>query len=211
VAEIAEAMASLDKDALLSAVRKGLAANADPMSLVEEAREGLERVGSEFEKGKYFLMELMWASQMFKDAMVIIAPKIKERYGVTASKGRVVMGTVKGDIHDLGKSIVRDLLECSGYEVSDLGVDVPPAAFVDRIRQVKPQVLGMSALLTAAVSQASLTIEEIRKAGLRDDLKIIMGGGVVGEIKASDFGLDHATVNAREGIRLIEKWIAEAR
>lgn len=210
MAKVADAMASLDKEAVLSAVREGLEANADPVSIVEDARAGLERVGSEFEKGNYFLMELMWASQIFKDAMALIAPKIQERYGSTESRGKIVMGTVKGDIHDLGKSLVRDLLECSGYEVSDLGVDVPSKAFVDRIREVKPQVLGMSALLTAAVSQASITIEEIRAAGLRDGLKIIMGGGVVGEIKASDFGLDYATVNASEGIRLIEKWIAEA-
>lgn len=208
---IADAMAALDKDKLLVAVKDDIKANRDPIDIVEEARKGLEHVGAEFEKGTYFLMELMWASQIFKDAMEFISPELKKRHGTAVAKGRILMGTVKGDIHDLGKSIVRDLLTCSGYEVVDLGVDVPPEAFVGKIRTMKPQVLGMSALLTAAVSQASATIDHVKEAGFRDGLKIIMGGGVVGEIKASEFGLDYATTNANEGIRVIEKWIAEGK
>jgi methanogenic corrinoid protein MtbC1 len=204
-------MASLDKDALLSEVNAALESGMDALAIVEDARKGLERVGAEYEKGNFFLMELMWASQMFKDALTILSPRIKGKAGAASAKGRIVMGTVKGDIHDLGKSLVRDLLECSGYEVADLGVDVPSSAFVKKIGEVKPQVLGMSALLTAAVAQASETIGEIKAAGQRDRLKIIMGGGVVGEINASEFGLDYATTNASEGIRVIERWIAEAK
>ena len=209
--KVADAMASLDKDALINEVNEALNSGTDALAIVEDARRGLERVGAEYEKGTFFLMELMWASQMFKDALVILGPKIKENAGTTSAKGRVVMGTVKGDIHDLGKSLVRDLLECGGYEVADLGVDVPSSDFVKKIGEMKPQVLGMSALLTAAVAQASETIGEIKKAGQRSGLKIIMGGGVVGEINASEFGLDYATTNASEGIRVIEKWIAEAK
>jgi methylmalonyl-CoA mutase cobalamin-binding domain/chain len=208
---IADAIAGLDKEKLLSAVEDELAAKKDPLEIVEEARQGLERVGAEFEKGNYFLMELMWASQIFKDAVKIIAPKIKEKYGVTKSKGRVLMGTVKGDIHDLGKSIVRDLLECSGYEVIDLGVDVPPEAFVGKTKDFKPQVIGLSALLTAAVTQAKATVDDLKKAELRDGLKVIIGGGVVGEVDTKEFGVDFATINANEGIRVIERWIAEAK
>lgn len=209
--KVADAMASLDKDALLSEVNAALESGMDALAIVEDARKGLERVGAEYEKGNFFLMELMWASQMFKDALTILSPRIKGKAGAASAKGRIVMGTVKGDIHDLGKSLVRDLLECSGYEVADLGVDVPSSAFVKKIGEVKPQVLGMSALLTAAVAQASETIGEIKAAGQRDRLKIIMGGGVVGEINASEFGLDYATTNASEGIRVIERWIAEAK
>jgi len=156
-------------------------------------------------------MELMWAAQIFKEAVKIIGPSIRQKYGVTQSKGRILMGTVKGDIHDLGKSIVRDLLECSGYEVVDLGVDVPPEAFVKKAREFKPQVLGLSALLTAAVSQATATTSEMKAAGLRDGMKVIIGGGVVGEVSAKEFGVDYATTNANEGIRIIEKWVAEAK
>ena len=208
---VAEAMASLDKEKLLTAVNEELQVGKDPLELVEDARAGLERVGSEFEKGNFFLMELMWAAQIFKEAVKIISPSIRQKYGVTQSKGRILMGTVKGDIHDLGKSIVRDLLECSGYEVVDLGVDVPPEAFVKKAREFKPQVLGLSALLTAAVSQATATTSEMKAAGLRDGMKVIIGGGVVGEVSAKEFGVDYATTNANEGIRIIEKWVAEAK
>jgi len=93
----------------------------------------------------------------------------------------------------------------------DLGVDVPSSAFVDKIKQVEPQVLGLSALLTAAVTQAEATMADIKKSGLRDKIKIIIGGGVVGEINASDFGVDFATINASEGIRVIEDWIAKQK
>ncbi len=208
---IADAMAALDKDRLLAEVKSEVDAKRDPLEIVEEARKGLENIGSEFEKGKVFLMELMWASQIFKDAMELVGPEIKKKHGTSQAKGRILMGTVKGDIHDLGKSIVRDLLTAAGYEVVDLGVDVPPEAFVDKIKSFNPQVLGLSALLTAAVSQAAVTVEDLKKAGLRDKLKIIMGGGVVGEIKVSEFGVDFATTNANEGIRLMERWVAEAK
>jgi methylmalonyl-CoA mutase cobalamin-binding domain/chain len=208
---IADAMAALDKDSLLAEVKSEIEARRDPLEIVEEARKGLEHVGLEFEKGSYFLMELMWASQIFKDAMELIGPEIKKKHGSAQAKGRVLMGTVKGDIHDLGKSIVRDLLTAAGYDVVDLGVDVPPEAFVERINTFQPQVLGLSALLTAAVSQAAVTVEDLKKAGLRDKLKVIMGGGVVGEIKVSEFGVDFATNNANEGIRVMEKWVAEAK
>ena len=208
---IADAMAALDKDKLLAEVKAEMDARRDPLEIVEEARKGLEHVGSEFEKGKYFLMELMWASQIFKDAMELVGPEIKKKHGSAQAKGRILMGTVKGDIHDLGKSIVRDLLTAAGYDVVDLGVDVAPEAFVEKIKSFQPQVLGLSALLTAAVSQAALTVDELKRSGLRDKLKIIMGGGVVGEIKVSEFGVDFATTNANEGIRLMEKWVAEAK
>lgn len=211
MAKVADAITSLDKEQLLMAVRDALESGVDPMAVIEDARFGLERVGSEFEKGNFFLMELMYASQIFKDAMEIVGPRIKERYGARSSKGRILLGTVKGDIHDLGKSIVRDLLECSGYDVLDLGVDVPPQTFAEKTSSFNPQVVGMSALLTAAVNQASGTLDELRDRGLRDRVKVIMGGGVVGEINARDFGLDYATVNASEGIRVIERWIEEAK
>jgi len=208
---VAEAMAALDKDRLLKAVEEDLAAEKDPIEIVEDARIGLERIGLEFEKGNYFLMELMWASQIFKDAAQILNPKIEQKSGLTKSKGRVLMGTVKGDIHDLGKSIVRNLLECSGYEVVDLGVDVPPEAFAEKAEDFKPQVIGLSALLTAAVGQAKITVEDVKKKCHEDDFRFIIGGGVVGEVSAEELGVDFATTNANEGIRRIEKWIVGER
>lgn len=204
---LTDAMTHLDHDAVLGLVADGLESGKDPLVLVEEAREGMELVGVEFDKGSYFLMELMWAAEIFKDAMELISPKIRELHGEVEAKGTVVMGTVKGDVHELGKNIVKNLLECAGYEVVDLGVDVPSAVFVDTIKEYKPQVVGMSALLTAAIDEVNRTVEAIEEAGLRDNLKIIVGGGIVGEINRSALKVDYATSNANEGVRVIEAWI----
>jgi methylmalonyl-CoA mutase cobalamin-binding domain/chain len=167
----------------------------------------LELVGNEFDEGNYFLMELMWAAEIFKDAMIFVTPKIKELYGATVSKGTIVIGTVAGDVHDLGKNIVKNLLECSGFTVVDLGVDVPAQTFIDNIREHRPQVVGMSALLTAAIQQVNNTVEAIEEAGLRDSVKIIVGGGIVGEVKRTMLSVDYATTNANEGTHVIADWI----
>jgi len=205
--KLKDAMAVLDHDAVLGLVREGLESGQDPLVLVEEAREGMELVGAEFDKGNYFLMELMWAAEIFKDAMGLISPKIQELHGDTEAKGTIVMGTVKGDVHELGKNIVKNLLECAGYEVVDLGVDVPSSVFVESIKEHNPRVVGMSALLTAAIDEVNRTVEAIEEAGLRDNLKVIVGGGVVGEVNRSDLNVDHATTNANEGIHVIEEWM----
>jgi dimethylamine corrinoid protein len=210
--KLSDSMAALDHDAVIATVSAEIAANRDPLELVEEARQGLELVGAEFDRGSYFLMELMWAAEIFKDAIALINPKIKERYGGVTSKGTILIGTVAGDVHDLGKNIVKNLLECSGYTVVDLGVDVAAQTFVAQIKQHHPQVVGMSALLTAAIPEVNRTVEAIEEAGLRGSVKIIVGGGIVGEVKRTAINVDHATTNANEGIRVIEGWVrASAR
>ncbi len=206
---LSESMAALDHDAVIESVSAALEAGRDPLELVEEARLGLEQVGAEFDKGNYFLMELMWAAEIFKDALALITPRLKERYGGTVSKGTIVLGTVAGDVHDLGKNIVKNLLECSGFTVADLGVDVPAQAFVDKIKELHPQVVGMSALLTAAIGEVNRTVEAIEEAGLRDQVKLIVGGGIVGEVKRAALKVDFATTNANEGVRVIEGWVRQ--
>ena len=121
------------------------------MELIDEARVGLQEVGERFDAGEYYLIELIRASQVFQEAAGLINPKLAELYGSEESRGRVLIGTVAGDIHDLGKSIVKVLLDCRGVEIRDLGVDVAPSAFVDGVRDFQPDVVGMSALLTAAI------------------------------------------------------------
>jgi len=122
--------------------------------------------------------------------------------------GKVVLGTVAGDIHDLGKNIVKILLECRGVEVIDLGVDVPGSRFVQAVQEHQPQVVGMSALLTASVAEMKRNLEALAAAGLRDKVKVILGGGIVGEIDISVLQADYATVDANEGIRHIEQWLS---
>lgn len=200
------AMIALDKTGVLDAVNAGINAGKDPLEIVDEAREGMEEVGQKFESGQFFLMELMRAAQIFEAAAEILNPVIKERYGDVESKGTILLGTVKGDIHDLGKNIVANLLECRGFTVIDLGVDVQTDYFVEKIKEHKPQVVGLSALLTACVQEMNNTVRAMEAAGLRDDVKVIVGGGIVGEIRDNEIGADYATTDANDGIRIIDNW-----
>lgn len=205
--ELADALVALDKDAALAATEEALAANQDPLVLVDEARHGLEVVGQKFDAGEFFLMELMRAAQIFQSVADVLNPKIVEAYGGVETSGRVVIGTVAGDIHDLGKNIVKILLECRGVEVIDLGVDVPTERFVEAVKEHQPQAVGMSALLTASVAEMNKNVEAMETAGLRDQVKVILGGGIVGEIDQAMLKADHATVDANQGVRQIEQWI----
>jgi methanogenic corrinoid protein MtbC1 len=207
--KLADALVALDKDAALAATQEALDANQDPLALVDEARQGLEVVGQKFDSGEYFLMELMRAAQIFQSVAGVLNPRIVETYGGVETTGKVVMGTVAGDIHDLGKNIVKILLECRGVEVIDLGVDVPTEKFVEAVKEHQPQVVGMSALLTASVAEMNKNVEAIETAGLGDQVKVILGGGIVGEIDQSMLRADHATVDANRGVRQIEQWIGQ--
>jgi len=205
--KLSESMIALDKEMVLAAVKEGLASGVDPLKMVDEARDGLEVVGDKFDQGEYFLMELMRAAQIFQAAAEILNPEIREKYGGVSTKGKVLIGTVAGDIHDLGKNIVKILLECGGVEVVDLGVDVPVEVFVEKMKEVKPDVVGMSALLTASIPQMKASIEVIEVAGMRKSAKVIVGGGIVGEVDLSEVKADYATTNANEGVKVISDWI----
>ena len=204
--KLSAALSILDKKDVLQVVREDLDAGRNPLDLIEEAREGLQKVGEEFEKGNLFLMELMRAAQIFKEAATLITPKIKEKCQVEVVKGKVLIGTVSGDVHDLGKGIVASLLECEGFEVVDLGVDVPEKVFVEKIKEHNPQVVGMSGLLTTSIPSMGKTVKAIADAGLRGNVKIIVGGGIVGEVDPSQIGADFTTSNANEGVRMINGW-----
>jgi methanogenic corrinoid protein MtbC1 len=206
--KLAEGIVELDKQAVLNAVDEGLAAGRDPLELVDDARKGLEEVGEKFDCGEFFLMELMRAAQIFQAAAQILNPAIQETYGGVETKGLVLLGTVAGDIHDLGKNIVKILLECRGTTVVDLGVDVPVETFVEKTGELEPDVVGLSALLTASIPQMKATIEALDAAGLRDGTKVIVGGGIVGEVSIGEVMADHATVDANEGIKVISGWVA---
>jgi methanogenic corrinoid protein MtbC1 len=198
----------LDKSAALAATEEALATGEDPLALVDDAREGLEVVGARFERGEFFLMELMRAAQIFQSAAEVLNPRIIEVYGGLESGGVVVLGTVAGDIHDLGKNIVKILLECRGVTVVDLGINVPAAQFVAAIKEHRPQVVGMSALLTASVAEMNRTVAAFEGAGVRDQVRVILGGGIVGEIDRALLKADYATVDANAGIRQIQAWLA---
>ena len=206
---IAEAMGNIDKTTVIQLIEQNIKSNVDPIQILDELRAGLEIVGEKYEKGQYFLLHLMYGAEIFKDGAALLMPKIKQGQVELKMKAKVLIGTVKGDIHDIGKNIVIALLESKGFDVKDLGVDVPPERFVEEVREFKPTVVGMSGLLTASVDFMSSTIEAIAAAGLREGIKVIAGGGMVAEVWVEGkTGADAVAQSAVDGVKTIESFCA---
>jgi len=166
----------------------------------------MEIVGKRFEEGNLFLPELMMAGEMLRQISEIIKPEMKEEAQIK-KLGKVIIGTVKGDIHDIGKDIVVLLLDVNGFDVMDLGIDVPPENFVDAIKDFQPSVIGLSGFLTLAYDSMKETVEEIKKAGLRDELKIMIGGGQIDEQVRKFTGADAYGKDAMAAVTLAKGWI----
>ncbi len=184
---LATALSNLEEEKVLETVRNLLSKGIDPRDILNALREGMDRIGKMFEVGEAFIADLVIAADIFKKAVEIIKPHLKV---VERGKGRVVIGTVEGDIHDIGKSLVALMLEISGYEVIDLGVDVTADKFAEAIEKYKPDIIGMSALMTTTMLNQKKIIEELKKRGLRDRVKIIIGGAPTTEEWAREIGAD---------------------
>jgi len=206
--ELASAIGRLDKEKVVELTNKLLNEGKDPLEIIETLRKGLDIVGEKFEKGEYFLMDLMWSAEIFKAAAEILLPEIERKRGRVPPKGKLLIGTVKGDIHDVGKNLVIALAKCAGFEVIDLGVDVPSEVFVENVKKHKPDIVGMSGLLTASIEAMRNTIEALEKAGVRDQVKVVVGGGVVGEEWVEGkLAADARAKSATEGIKIMEQFI----
>jgi 5-methyltetrahydrofolate--homocysteine methyltransferase len=203
VGGLPQLLANLEEDGVLSLVQKRLEQGEDPMALVEECRAGMALVGERYEKGEYFLADLVMSSEIFKNAMSFIEPRLKDGLG-TKSLGTVVIGTAQGDIHDIGKNIVTAMLRSSGFQVHDLGVDVPPQAFVDKVRETGAPLVGISVLLTTSFGAMKQTIEELRAAG---STRILVGGGPVNETVVTHVGADAWGKDAMEAVSLCKKFV----
>ncbi len=204
--KLVSAIADMREEEALRLVRKLVAEGTTPMEIVDSAREAMGIVGDRYEKGTYFLPELIMAGEMLGQITQIIKPELAKLPEVKR-EGKVLVGTVKGDIHDIGKNIVTFMLDVNGFEVRDLGVDVPPQKFVEAIREFRPQVIGLSGFLTLAFDAMKETIEAIRAAGLRDGVKIMIGGGQISEQIKEYAGADAYGRDAMAGVSLARKWV----
>jgi len=204
MSELSSALANLEEDKVSGIIKNDLAAGKDAMGLLTELRKGMDEVGQRYKKGEYFLSELIVSGEIFKDSMKVLEPALKK--GATGQATKVVLGTVKGDIHNIGKDIVAVLLKGAGFDVYDLGIDVPTKAFIDKLIETKAPILGMSGLLTPSFESMKEAVEAVKEAGLRDKVKVIIGGGVVTELVQRHTGADAFTDDAMEGIEIIKKW-----
>jgi len=204
--DLVNALADLKEEEALKLVKEMLDAGEDPFKIMEYIRRGMEIVGNRFANSEYFISDLIYAGEILKAITALIKPKLAK--GAEAKKlGKIIIGTVAGDIHDIGKDTVVFMLEVNGFEVYDLGVDVPPEKFVEKIKETGAPVVGLSGFLTIAFDSMKQTVEAIKKAGLRDKVKIMIGGGQITEEVRRYVGADAYGKDAMEAVALAKKWM----
>jgi len=210
--EVASRFADLNLDRVLSLTREALGKGFSAHKILEEGlSKGLDRVGELFDRKEYFLSELMVASYIMEGAMKVIEDKLKSEVGGGGRRGRVVFGTVEGDFHFIGKNIAISLLQASGYEIFDLGEDVPSEVFVEKVKEVKPDIVALSALLLTTVSGIGEVVEALKKESLRDQVFVIIGGRPTSQEVAEKYGVDAYCATAMEGVAAANKYMEKKR
>jgi methylmalonyl-CoA mutase cobalamin-binding domain/chain len=202
---ISQAMSDLNEEKVKELIKKQIADGVPANQILKECQKGMVEIGKKYEEGVYFVSELMYAGEIMKDITAQLEPMLKGAKESEKTIGKVVLGTVKGDIHDLGKDIVGLMLRGVGFEVIDLGVDASPEKFVQAIKDSGATIVGMSVFLTSAYNSATATIEAIKKAGLRDKVSIMIGGGPVTELVRQSTGCDFYGKDAVAGIEFALK------
>jgi corrinoid protein of di/trimethylamine methyltransferase len=205
--ELKDSIVNMDFDGVVKAAKKAMEAGIAPLKAITEGMAvGMRIVGDKFEKGEYFLSELVVAGAVMKDGLEIINPYIHEEG--SKRRGKVIMTTVEGDNHDIGKSIVTTLLIARGFDVIDLGIDVATEDIIDAVKKHKPDILGLSALLTVTMPKMGEIVEALQAEGLRENVKVIVGGTPVTPEFAKSIGADHCAANAVEGVEKCVAWIS---
>jgi len=197
-----------DIDKAASAAKAAIEAGLDPLDCIENGlAKGVRIIGERFGRGELFLMDLMAAAEAMKAGLEILEPLISKRGEEVKTLGRFLIGTVSGDIHDIGKTVVAAMLTANGFEVIDLGVDVPTEVFVDKVRELHPDILGLSALMTTTMFSQKAVIKALEEAGLRDKVKVMIGGAVVTEDWAKEIGADAWAKDALDAVEKAKKLI----
>ena len=206
--KLATLLSDLKEQEALQFVEKTLAEGGDPMVLLGEAREGMHIVGERFATEEYFLPDLVFSGEILKGIVKMLEPHVKGKEPEKRERlGKVIIGTVAGDIHDIGKNLVVFMLDVNGFDVLDLGIDVPVRKFVDAIKETGSKVVGLSGFLTLAFESMKDTVEAIKEAGLRDDVKIMIGGGQIDEQVRGYTGADAYGKDAMAAVQLAKGWI----
>jgi 5-methyltetrahydrofolate--homocysteine methyltransferase len=183
-----------------------LASGTEPVEILDACKQALETIGQRFEEGEAFVPELVMAGEMMSQITAVVKPQIEQEAPVEPL-GKILMGTVEGDIHDIGKDVVVFMLDANGFEVVDLGIDVAPETFVEKIRETQPDVVGLSGLLTLAFESMKETVDAIQAAGLRDQVKIMIGGAPVDEHVQEYAGADAWGADAMQAVSLAKQWV----
>lgn len=204
--ELVKLLSDLEEEKALEYVDQALEKGADPNALLDETREAMTVVGQRFAGCEYFIPDLIFSGEILKEIVAKLQPHLKK--GKDEKRlGKVIVGTVAGDIHDIGKDLVVFMLDVNGFEVIDLGIDVPAQKFVDAIKETGSGVVGLSGFLTLAFENMKATVEAIKAAGLRDRVKIMIGGGQIDDEVRIFTGADAYGKDAMEAVTLTKGWI----
>jgi methylmalonyl-CoA mutase cobalamin-binding domain/chain len=203
-----ELLADLDEETVLTLVQQRIATGDDPLQIIEDCNEGMRLVGQRYERGEFFVSGLIMSGEIFREVVECVQPVLEQRANGESS-GRVLVGTVSGDIHDIGKNIVGMLLACHGFTVLDLGVDVPPAEFAAKAVEVKPDIVGLSGLITSSFESMKTTVDVLRAEAQRHQLAfpVVIGGGMIDEQVCRYVGADYWVPDAMSGVRLCQRLI----
>jgi methylmalonyl-CoA mutase cobalamin-binding domain/chain len=204
--QLARLMADLEEDAVLQLVDQRIKAGDDPLKIIDECNEGMREVGLRYEKKEYFVAGLIMSGEIFREVVELVQPLLEQQTEGKTS-GRVLVGTVSGDIHDIGKNMFGMLLSCHGFEVIDLGVDVPPAVFAMKAVEAQPDAVGLSGLITASFEMMKETVAALRKESQEHGLSfpVIIGGGMIDDQVCQYVGADYWMPDAMAGVRLCEE------
>jgi methanogenic corrinoid protein MtbC1 len=206
--KLKQIVGELDEDLVNEILDQFIASNPsgdDARKVVEACQQGMEIVGSNFEKGEYFVGDLIFAGELLTGSIEKLKPFLGA--GGSGNRGIVVLGTVEGDIHDIGKNIFKGMAEAAGFKVVDIGIDQAPTAFVKAVQENKPKIVGLSGVLTLSIDSMKRTVEALKDAGLRDSVKITIGGNAVNQEACAHVGADAWSKNAAEAVKICGAWV----
>lgn len=205
---LTQAVGDLEEAKVLEILNEFVASkpsSEEAQKVVNACQQGMAIVGDLYEKNVYFVGDLIFAGELLTAAIDTLKPVL----GSDSSEkiGKMVIATVEGDLHDIGKNIFKSMAEAAGFEVYDLGIDASAQAFVEKVKEIKPQIVGLSGVLTLALDSMKKTVDALKEAGLREDLVIIIGGNPVTEEACRQIGADAYTTNAAEGVKICQGWV----
>jgi methanogenic corrinoid protein MtbC1 len=203
--DLVTALADLEEKLALDIVKERLISGEDPLNILNDTRRATEIVGKRFADGEYYIPDLIFSGEILREISALVKPKLVR--AETRRIGKIVVGTVAGDIHNIGKDIFIFLLDANGFEVYDLGVDVPAERFVQKMKETDAPILGLSGLLTVAYDSMKKTIEAIGESGMKNKVKVMIGGGLVDDEIRKYTGADAFGKDAMDGVSIAKKWL----
>ncbi|MBT4518796.1 MAG: cobalamin-binding protein [Halieaceae bacterium] len=204
-----EMIETLERDQAIELITQRLSSGENPVAILNDCREGMTRIGELFQEGDYFLAELLLSAEIFKEAAALLSPHLQKE-GATDVCGTIILATMRGDVHDLGKNILATLLRAQSFDVHDLGVNVEPTDLLQKVKEIEPDFVGLSALITTSFESSKQAVDMLEEEGLRGKFKLLVGGGVTTNTFKDHIGADFQTHDASAGVEYCIEYMRKA-